>query len=64
MILPANAAIARVKMVSCLLAWRPENDKSAFLGQAGYSPAHADQLAEDIRRQLLPREAEFEETTE
>jgi len=63
-ILPANAVIARLKVVSYLLAWRPENDKSAFLAQAGYSSAHADQLAEDIRRQLLPREAEFEERTE
>jgi len=64
MILPADAVIARAKVVSYLLAWRRENDKSEFLLQAGYTAADADRLADDIRRQLLPREAEFEETTE
>ena len=64
MILPTDAVIARAKVVSYLLAWRRENDKSEFLAQAGYTAAQADQLLEDIRGQLLPREAEFEETTE
>jgi hypothetical protein len=64
MILPADALIARPKMVSYLLAWRPENDKSEFLAQAGYTSEDADRLANDIRRELLPLEAQFEETTE
>jgi len=64
MILPTEAVIARAKVVSYLLAWRPENDKSEFLAKAGYTAADGDRLADDIRRQLLPREAQFEETTE
>jgi hypothetical protein len=64
MILPANAVIARAKVVSYLLAWRRENDKSGFLAQAGYTAADGDPLAQDIRRQLLPLEADFEETTD
>jgi len=47
-----------------LLRPRPENDKSQFLALAGYTPAHADQLVTDIREQLLPLNAEFQETTE
>ena len=62
--LPADAAIAKAKVANYLLQWRPENGKSRFLAQAGYTSEHADQLAEDIRHQLLPLEAEFEESTE
>lgn len=62
--LASDAVIARTKVVDYLLEWRPENDKSHFLGLAGYTIAHADQLADDIRAQLLPMEAMFEETTE
>lgn len=51
-------------MVGYLLEWRPENDKSHFLGSAGYTVAHADQLVADIRTQLLPVEAMLEETTD
>ena len=47
-----------------LLQWRPENDKSQFLAQAGYTKQHAHRLADDIRDQLLKLEAEFEGTTE
>ena len=64
MILPADAVIARAKVASYLLAWRRENDKSEFLAKAGYTAADADRLSDDIRRQLLPLEAEFEEKTE
>jgi hypothetical protein len=64
MMLPADALIARAKMVSYLLAWRRENDKSEFLAQAGYTAENADRLADDIRLQLLPLEAQIEETTE
>jgi hypothetical protein len=62
--LPADAVIAKAKVADYLLEWRPENDKSRFLAQVGYTSEHANQLAEDIRHQLLPLEAEFEESTE
>jgi hypothetical protein len=62
--LPANAVIARAKVANYLLQRRPENDKSQFLAQAGYTPDQVDRLLEDIRSQLLPLEAEVEETTE
>jgi hypothetical protein len=62
--LPADAAIAKPKVANYLLEWRPENDKSRFLAQAGYTSEHADQLADDIRQQLLSLEAQFEERTE
>ena len=62
--LPSDSIIAIEKMTNYLLQWRPENDKSQFLAQAGYTDQHADRLARDIRRQLLTLAAEFEETTE
>ena len=62
--LPADSIVARAKMADYLLKWQPENDKSQFLAQAGYSAARADLLAQDIRSQLLPLDAVFEETTE
>src|ERR1039458_1044737 len=57
--LPANTAIARKKLTHFLLTWRDEDDKSAFLARAGYSPDNADELEKDIRSQLLPLDAEF-----
>ena len=62
--LPLDAAIASAKVASYLLTWRPENDKSQFLTQAGYAVADPGLLADDMRSQLLPLEAVFEETTE
>jgi len=62
--LPADAVITREKVAKYLLMPRPENDKSQFLAMAGYTAAHADQLALDIREQLLSLNAELEETTE
>ena len=62
--LPPDAIIAQEKMRDYLLQWRPENDKSQFLAQAGYTKQHAHRLADDIRGQLLNLEAEFEGTTE
>ena len=64
MILSADAVIAKAKVINYLLARRRENDKSEFLAQAGYTTAQAEQLVEDIRRQLLPMDAQHEETTE
>ncbi len=62
--LPPDAKIAIEKAANYLLRWRPENDKSQFLAQAGYTEQHADQLTTDIRQQLLVLDAEFEEATE
>lgn len=62
--LSAQAIISREKMANYLLAWRPESDKSQFLGRAGYTDRDADRLADDIRNQLLPKDAEFECSTE
>jgi len=45
------------------LQWRPESDKSQFLASAGYTERDAELLARDIRRQLLPADAQFEEAT-
>ena len=61
---PLDATIASAKVASYLLTWRPENDKSQFLAQAGYTVADAGRLTDDMRAQLLPLEAVFEETTE
>jgi hypothetical protein len=57
--LPADTAIARKKLTHFLLAWRDEDDKSAFLAKAGYLPDNAGELEKDLRSQLLPLDAEF-----
>lgn len=62
--LSAQAIIAHEKMAKYLLAWRPENDKSQFLARAGYTDQDADRLADDIRNQLLSKDAEFECATD
>lgn len=62
--LPGDAIIAMRKMTGYLLRWRPEDDKSGFLAQAGYTMATADRLVIDIREQLLPLDAELIEETE
>lgn len=56
--LPPDAIIATGKLASYLLRWRKEDDKSAFLALAGYSPDDAERLESDIRDQLLPCHAE------
>jgi hypothetical protein len=38
--LPGDAVIANDKLVRYLLKWRPENDKSLYLAQAGYTAAN------------------------
>ncbi len=61
---PAHALIAREKLTDYLLRQLPENDKSGFLAQAGYTSAHAERLELDLREQILTREAQFVEQTE
>ena len=62
--LPADAIIATRKITEYLLRWRPEDDKSGFLAQAGYRVETSERLMTDIREQLLPLEAELVEETE
>ena len=62
--LPGDAIISREKLTEYLLRWRPEDDKSAFLAQAGYTLENAGRLMADIREQLMPLEAELVETTD
>jgi hypothetical protein len=56
--LPADAVIDRRKATEYLLKVRPEDDKSGFLAQAGYTLESAQQLLTDIREQILPLDAE------
>jgi hypothetical protein len=56
--LPADAVIDPRKVIEYLLKDRPEDDKSAFLAQAGYGLENAEQLLADIREQILPLDAE------
>lgn len=61
--LPTDSEIARIKVTHYLLKLRDEDDKSKFLSQAGYTPAQADKLLEDLRT-LLNSDAVFIQTTE
>jgi len=62
--LPPDAIIATTKLTEYLLRWRPEDDKSEFLAQAGYTALNAERLVTDMREQLLSLEAELVEETE
>jgi hypothetical protein len=62
--LPADTLIARSKIRDYLLVYRPEDDKAAFLAEAGYGAENADRLLADLRTQLLPLEATFLERGE
>ena len=50
--LPANTIIVREKVTRYLLVPQARGDKSAFLELAGYTLEDADQLLQDLRRQL------------
>ena len=62
--LPGDALVAQEKLTEYLLRWRPEDDKSAFLAQAGYTLENAGRLMADIREQLMPLEAVHIENTD
>jgi len=57
--LPNNSIISREKLTNYLLKWQADNDKSRFLGRAGYSLDNWQRLLENIRNQVLPIEAEL-----
>ena len=62
--LPANAVIARAKLTGYLLRKLPENDKSGYLAQAGYTPENPERLETNLRHQILTQDAAFMEPTE
>lgn len=62
--LPADAIIARAKLTGYLLRKLPENDKSGYLAQAGYTLENPERLESDLRHQILTREAQFQELTD
>ena len=55
--LPTDAEIAAEKLTRYLLVKRPVGDKSEFLKQAGYTLDNWRKLEQDIRRQILSKEA-------
>jgi hypothetical protein len=55
--LSPNATIASAKLNQYLLVWRSTDDKSKFLGQAGYVLENWQQLELDLRSQILVLDA-------
>ncbi len=64
MIIPQIATIAVEKVRDYLLIPLDEDDKSGYLALAGYTRADYWELLRDIREQLLPGEAVFQERNE
>jgi len=61
--LPGDALIAAEKLTRYLLVKRPVGDKSEFLRQAGYTLDNWQRLEQDIREQILPKDAVLIERT-
>ena len=61
--LPSNTIIAPEKLTRYLLVQREFDDKSQFLRQAGYTLENWEQLAQDLRLQVLPNDAVLIEQT-
>lgn len=61
--LPENTVFAPEKFHEYLLKRMPDNDKSIFLGIAGYTLKNWKRLSDDIQTQLLPLDAVFERET-
>lgn len=59
--LPSDALIAEAKLTDYLLAYRQRNDKSKWLGQAGYTIDNWRTLENDLGRQMLPLEGQVDE---
>ena len=62
--LPSDALIASEKLTKYLLVKRPVGDKSEFLKQAGYALDNWQRLEQDIRQQILSKDAVPIEQTE
>ena len=61
--LPSDALIASEKLTKYLLVKRPVGDKSEFLKQAGYTVNNWSRLEQDIRDQILTKDAVLIERT-
>lgn len=61
--LSPDAIIAQAKLTQYLLKLLPQDDKSKFLAQAGYTQENWQQLENDLREQILPLDAVFTEET-
>lgn len=55
--LPIDSIIAPAKLTHYLLVFRPVDDKSQFLAQAGYRLENWQQLEADLRSQILSLDA-------
>ncbi len=62
--LPQVSLISDEKLVKYLLAPRKRNDKSRWLAQAGYTLENWPILKDDIRKQVLPKNASLIESTD
>ena len=62
--LPDNTLIAAEKPALYLLVPKKHNDKSRWLGQAGYTLENWQILENDLRLQILPLEATVIDTTQ
>jgi len=62
--LPSDAFISTDKLTNYLLTPRKRNDKSKWLGQAGYFSSNWQILENDLRHQILPRDALLTEKSE
>ncbi len=62
--LPSDSVIASEKITKYLLVKRPVGDKSEFLKQAGYTLDNWRKLEQDIRQQILSKNAVPIEHTE
>ncbi len=48
-----NAIIPTAKLTKYLLVWKPKNDKSGFLAQAGYTIDNWQDLEQDLKKLLV-----------
>lgn len=55
--IPEDALISREKLTHYLLVFQPDNDKSKFLAQAGFTQANPDALEAAIRQMIMTHEA-------
>jgi hypothetical protein len=62
--LSQDAIIPEAKLTKYLLVWKPKDDKSQFLAQAGYHLDNWQQLEKDLREQILPLDAVLVKQTE
>lgn len=58
--IPSNAIIPREKLTKYLLVFQPENDKSKFLAQAGFTLENPDALEAALRKMIETHDAVFD----